>query len=293
MYEKDKKYHVKIPVNFLVKSTGIFKSKYTKWIYVFLKLKFNIYIHKKPNTFYKIDVNEIAQLFRINKATVFDCFNELKKYGLLEKSGKGLYKLCKESEMTDLEIDTKVFIPIYYNWFIDFWYKGITPELADVYFYLINENRHHLDKDYLIKISVNQAKLCRDLRLNPRTFKKCKKILTRLNYLYKCDNNIYTVKQGPDFDNEALEQAKNNLQMTKEQLCKDTNNNHTNRTDDIIEKLKKLKIIKWKYIPNGEYAIPVLNGNHNLPFYDYNYRVKKESFEKYGVFFEEKSNSGW
>ena len=285
MNEKSEKYHIKVPVDFLFGTIKLFKSKYTKWVYIYLKLKFNFYLFNKPNTPYKINVNEIAEFFGINRATAFDCIKELWRHMLLKKSGKGLYILCRENEMWNFEIDTKVFMPIYYNLFFDFWGKGVTPEIADVFFYLVNANRHHIKDDYLIKSSVSQAKICRDLKIGHRTYKKCKEALIYINYLYGFSKTPFTIKQGPDVDNDALEQAKVNIQKTIHNSAEEINSD-----EKWMELLKSYKILVWKLCKdkNGvEYAIPFAEHKDYGVGWETTIAVKRDNFAKYEVSFYE------
>jgi hypothetical protein len=291
MNEKSDKYHIKIPVDFLIGATKEFKSKYTKWVYVFLKLKFNFYIQKKPNTFYKIDVNEIGQLFRINKATVFDCFNELKQYGLLEKNGRGSYKINQEEALLKFEKTTEAFIKIYNNWFMDFCNKGNNTVDADVYFFLTNENRHHLTDEKLKKVSVSQSKICRNLKIDTRTYKRCKEKLLDSNYLFENENVLYTVKQFTGYDKSVIEQS-NYIFHPEEinQTIEPTTQNRENAKDKGLEIFKKLTVTDWiPYIDadGKEYAIPYIEVN-NLDAglgWHYGYAVKKENYGKYKVSF--------
>ena len=74
-----------------------FKSEFTPWVYLYLKLKFNYYVTKAPQVYYKLDLKEIRYKFNISSDTVYRIITELIEFGLIEKqNGKcaNLVYLC-------------------------------------------------------------------------------------------------------------------------------------------------------------------------------------------------------
>ena len=102
MKPKKDKYHIQIKTDFLLNSYDQFKSEYTPWVYVFLKIKCNYYMKYTPNSFDEIMARKsIAEFFDVNESTIHHAFKELMSKGLLEQKEKK-YRLIKENSLMNM-----------------------------------------------------------------------------------------------------------------------------------------------------------------------------------------------
>ena len=201
MKKKSKKIHVKISARFLLGFPIMKKLYYIKLIYVYIKLKYNYYLQHKPNDYFKLDVDEISKFFHIHRTTVFKCLKSLTAYGLLEKDGKGKYRILSEEhfvrtlkEYYNEDPNSKdPFLTIYNNEFMDLWSEGINAKEAMLYYYLVHNNKHQSKNEEWLEAKVSQTQTCKDLGIDHRTYKKFIKHLIDIGYL-SIDNKkkLYT-----------------------------------------------------------------------------------------------------
>lgn len=304
MEKKKEKYHVKIPVRFLVGPNPYLKFNYTRWVYTYIKLKYNYYIENKPNSYFKLDTEEICSFFEINRSTVFECLKELIYYKLLTKAKgrRGEYKFLDENRIIDALIkayeecdDGKTpFLPIYYNKFCELWYCGANAKEVELYYYLVNENRHHLNGELWLEAKTSQTQACKVLHIDPRRFKKCINKLLELEYLRKDGTDkLFTLNPKP----EALfKSSKTTAVKIKEdlntQIEEDTGNQYEEESNteaveglhdkwekDINDRMKldpgfgleakkrrllevvKYDVLNWKIVDSekGKYIYPIVD----------------------------------
>lgn len=181
MEKKNEVYHIKIYSKFLFEFKEIFESSYSRWIYIYLKLKNNAKIQFGKEDYYPLNVAQIAGFFNIDRATVFDCFKDLAQLRLLSKKGRNLYRLEGEevliasyykAEGIESNIHEEHFIPVHNNFFKDMFNSGCSIKEAEVYYYLIYSNRHYAISEPLVEVNVKNNKVCADLRMDHRTLKQ-------------------------------------------------------------------------------------------------------------------------
>ena len=95
--KKNDLHHIRIKPELLFDLDKNFKSEFTPWVYLFLKLKFNYYVTKAPHIYYKINLRYIIYKFNISSDTVYRIINELTEFGLIEKQN-GKYRLKDEAQ---------------------------------------------------------------------------------------------------------------------------------------------------------------------------------------------------
>ena len=181
MEKKNEVYHIKIYSIFLFEFKELFDSSYSRWIYIYLKLKNNAKIQFGKEDYYPLNVDQIAGFFNIDRATVFDCLKDLRQLRLLSKKGRNLYRLEGEELLIETycmaqgiesNIHEEQFIPIHNNFFKDMFNSGCGIKEAEVYYYLVNSNGHYAIKEPLVEVNVRNNKVCADLRMDHRTLKK-------------------------------------------------------------------------------------------------------------------------
>ncbi|MFC2093772.1 hypothetical protein ACFLSV_07715 [Bacteroidota bacterium] len=195
MENKDDKYFVKISAKFLLGIKFGNTSEYLDWIFVYIKLMYNYYLQHNPNNHFELKVNDISSFFNLHKVTVYDCLKWLTEYGLLEKEGRGKYKIIDEKRFIETYVKNTnskdPFLPIYRNFFIDLWSSRIKAVDANVYYFLVNGNGHHtIKEDKWLEVKTKQSQACRYLGIDYRTYKKSIKKLLELGYLRKDGEGI-------------------------------------------------------------------------------------------------------
>jgi hypothetical protein len=188
MERKNKIYHVKIYSKFLFELKEFFQSEYSRWIYIYLKLRNNAKIQFGKEEYYPINVSEIAGFFKIDRATVFECLKDIGKFRLLSKRGRNLYRLESEDLLMESyykantiegNVTEENFIPVHNNFFMDMFNSGCGTKEAEVYYYLIDRNRHYAISEPFVEVNVKNNRICADLRMDHRTLKKItNKLLT-------------------------------------------------------------------------------------------------------------------
>lgn len=206
MQKKNKIYHVKIYSKFLFDLKEFFTSEYSRWIYIYLKLRNNAKIQFGKEEYYPINVSELSDFFKIDRATVFECLKDLGRFGLLSRSGRNLYRLESENLLMDSyynansiegNIEEENFIPVHNNFFMDMFNSGYGIKEAEVYFYLIHMNRHYAISDPFVEVNVKNNKICTDLRMDHRTLKKITNRLLAAGLLIKEDTRLLTKSPKP------------------------------------------------------------------------------------------------
>lgn len=181
MERKNKIYHIKIYSKFLFDLKEFFSSEYSRWIYIYLKLRNNAKIQFGKEEYYPINASEIAEFLKIDRATVFESLKDLGKFGLLLKNGRNLYRLESEdlliesyykANIIEGNIKEENFIPVHNNFFMDLFNFGCSIKEAEVYYYLIDRNRHYAISEPFVEVNVKNNKICADLRMDHRTLKK-------------------------------------------------------------------------------------------------------------------------
>ncbi|MBX7044211.1 MAG: hypothetical protein K1X86_00110 [Ignavibacteria bacterium] len=207
--KKNDIYHVQIKTDFLLNSYKQFKSEYTPWVYLVLKLKCNYYLKHTPHSFNKImSRDSLAGFFDVNQSTIHHSFNELIDAGLLEKKNK-TYRLIKEdnfieSYRTIHNIDkSKIvdFIKIFYNDFYKFANdifnerrkpnsQRLVIKAIRIYYYLYTKNRHCFNEGTgIVETSESQSSIVRNLKHDPKTVKEVLEMLSNAGYV-KLDSDI-------------------------------------------------------------------------------------------------------
>lgn len=170
-----------------------FKSEFTPWVYLYLKLKFNYYVTKAPQVYYKLDLKEIRYKFNISSDTVYRIINELIEFGLIEKQN-GKYRLKDEApffEETIVAPEDKIleYMKIYFNdfesnlesikaaWVMPVKNREMILKSLRVYYYLILKNSHCLLDEYEVESEETQSSLQRKLKHDNRTIKAILEVL--------------------------------------------------------------------------------------------------------------------
>ena len=327
MKKTDDKYHVKIPVRLLVGRNPFFKCNYTKWVYTYIKLRYNYYIDNKPYSYFKLNSKEICAFFDINRSTVFECLKELVYCKLLSKGGSGKYKFLDENTIINALTEVyeesddvkKPFIPIYYNKFSELWNCDANAKEVELYYYLVNENRHHLKEEQLLEVKTNQTQACKVLKIDHRRYKTCVKKLLDLEYLYKNSNGkLFTLNPKPI---ELLKNRKPATIQKKEDLddqpeedidnqCEEESNSSTvEGLHDIWEKdindrmmldpklgseakkrrlleAVKYDVLNWRITDSakGKYIYPIVDHPvHGRNYYDTSCAILVDKCADYGI----------
>lgn len=269
MEKKKNNYFVPIDADFLFNKNNTFKSRYTPWIYLYLKLEYNYYIQKLPNKTISLKTDTIAEFFDIDRSTVHRAVNELVTHGLLNRKERNSYvlysergKYCNEYENNYLKVFKNLFISIFHN--------GATIDDAAVYYYMIQNNRHYaFDFNYL-ESDLTQTKISKVLHFDSRKTKVILAKLLKLGLLQLDEESgsYYTAySQG-----EAIKV--NGAGDTTETLVNhsidvDVKNKKDWTVDDYIrnmnEKVDDLQVHSWFKTFNGQAELPVVN----IPEYGY------------------------
>lgn len=198
-------YHTRIKPEFLFDVNDVFKSNYTPWVYVYIKILKNPF-YKKPSDFtFNLNVNEIADLFDTNPDTIYTCINDLERVRMIEKQGPK-YKLFPDTNYCASIEGYRPYIEIYRDTFHtqlrEFKFKvpedkdnrGLLAKVIKVYYYLINANGHCLLDKPVVESFKTQSSLSRELKMDSRTTKRVLAILESTGYIkYNDKNSILTI----------------------------------------------------------------------------------------------------
>jgi predicted transcriptional regulator len=217
MERKNSNYFTKIYRKFLEFATDRFKSYNTTCIYIYLKLKYNIYLQLNLNKCFKIDTSEIAKLFHINRATVYDSLKELQDNHLLKKVNVGCYSLISDeavvesiNTINDAETNFKddQFIMIKNNLFIDLFVGGCTTRDAYILYYIMSRGKYTEDFNPLVRTDETENSISKNLRMDNRTVKNSLQKLIYLELVTKEQNKLYIIPQNCGI-NKTYRKAKN------------------------------------------------------------------------------------
>lgn len=107
MTNRSNDYFVKINPHFLFDTFEIFKSYFTPWVYLYLKLEKNFLITKPIHNEFKIINKDLCEFFMVDRSTIYRSIQELIKYKLLEKTGSK-YKISDEDHFINrLKLDNQ------------------------------------------------------------------------------------------------------------------------------------------------------------------------------------------
>lgn len=310
MSKKKNKYHIRISTRFLLFTKIENTSEYFKWIYIYIKLKYNYYIQKKPNESFELDVDEMSEFFNIHRVTVFKCLKQLTEYGLLTKEERGKYKIICEKQFinnhkSNEDANSKDhFLKIYNNVYMDLWQSGVNAKEAELYFYLVNENRHHLENKKWLEVTVSQNQACKHLKIDHRTYKGFVKHLITIGYLNRNDKKkLFTLSPKPlellEEETNVIRDAvinikENSFQMNSEEIpitFIDSKMKLDPELGSIENKRKLYKCVKYPVVKwllrkrdNIEYVFPVTkNPEFDVDGYETFNSIRVERAAAYGV----------
>lgn len=132
---KKDKYHAPINPGLLYRENIKFHSKYSIWVYIFLKLWQLYYLQRDIKNIIKVDYDELEQLFRTSRTTLSYAVHELVNAGLLIKKGFNKFSLVDENKV--LNNDGENFIQIYNNHFLDLLNRGLSIRQLQIYYHLV------------------------------------------------------------------------------------------------------------------------------------------------------------
>lgn len=101
MNQRSNDYFVKINPQFLFNTQGMFKSYFTPWVYLYLKLEKNMLISKQIHNEFKINQKDLAEFFMVNRTTIYRAIHELLTIGCIVKSGNK-YRIYDEQPIINL-----------------------------------------------------------------------------------------------------------------------------------------------------------------------------------------------
>lgn len=201
-------YHTRIKPEFLFDVNNVFKSNYTPWVYVHIKILKNPFYKKPSNFAFNLNVNDIAELFNTNPDTIYTCINDLEQVSMIEKHGPK-YKLFPDSNYCAPIEGYRPYIEIYRDTLQtqlnEFKLKvpeekdnrGLLAKVIKVYYYLINSNGHCLLDKPIVESDMTQTSLSRELKMDSRTTKSVLAILESTGYIkYNDKNRILTIDKN-------------------------------------------------------------------------------------------------
>lgn len=198
-------YHTRIKPEFLFDVNEVFKSNYTPWVYVHIKILKNPFF-KKPRDFtFSLNVREIADLFNTNPDTIYTCIKDLEQARMIERQGTKYRLLPDTNYCTPIE-GFRPYIEIYRHTFLTQLneFKNSIPENKDnrgllakvikTYYYLTDCNGHCLLDKPVVESFKTQTSLSRELRIDSRTTKRVLDVLESTGYIkYNDKNRILTI----------------------------------------------------------------------------------------------------
>lgn len=260
-YKND--YHIHIHPDFLFDEYKAFKSIYTPWVYLALKLKYNFYIQKQPYKTFSIDIKALSAHFATTNATIYETIKELRSSGLLIKD-KNKYRIINESSYIELysnkesnTANTKAgkFIMINHNDFEQLLrdiklyidplgkYKRLIVKCLKLYYYLMNHDAHFINyKKYpIVESTLNQTMLEKKLGIEHRVIKELLKVLEDRKYIKLDSRKIYTLNPKTyDYDKYPVVESTTEPAVRKKELPKkETNGTEENKVPDVFIGYKK------------------------------------------------------
>lgn len=214
--KKIKEYHIHITPEFLFDEFKIFKYNYTPWVYTLLKLRYNYFLHKAPNRTFKINTEELANIFVTTPQTIYNSINELISTGLLIKSNRR-FQIVDEKLYLSKFLKVDVVNEKKYPKFIKFYEWVFTEILLDIkreilpmeeckrlivkclklYFYLVTLNRHSIvfDDEPVVESTLTQTSLEKHLGNDHRVIKFLLNVLSNKGYIKLENKKIYTLNK--------------------------------------------------------------------------------------------------
>lgn len=263
MKKKKNNYFVPIDTDFLFNKNNIFKSRYTPWIYLYLKLEYNYYIQKLPNKTISLKTDTIAEFFNIDRSTVHRVVNELVVHGLLNRKERNSYVLYSERGKYSDEYENN-YLKVFKNLLISIFQNGATIDDAAVYYYMIQNNRHYaFDFNYL-ESDLTQTKISKALHFDSRKTKGILAKLLKLGLLQLDEESgsYYTAYSQDEAI--KIKGADDATEVEADQSINiDVKNKKERTLDDYIrnmeEKVGDLPIHSWFKTFNGQAELPVIN----------------------------------
>jgi len=265
MEKKSNNYYITIDADFLFDRNNSFKSRYTPWIYVYLKLEHNYYMNNLSNKTTNLNTNEIADFLKIDRATVHRSLSELKDLGLVIRGARNTYKIVKETKERNSQ---KNYVRVYKNLFIEMFSRGGTVYETLVYFYMIQNNRHYAFDYNFLKSPLTQSRLSRELRVGQR---KVKTALSNLkNFGLVCEGEsrvLYTKSPKTDWKLRFEEEhpgsdsrlgRKEDNEVIESSIDLDEQFNKFNEELYGKKKPKEPEVCLWLKSRDGQYEIPVV-----------------------------------
>lgn len=191
MERKDDNYYVEIEQEFILSGKKFFKSRFTPWVYLYLKLENNYNMHRLPGKSGSLKVKDISRLLKINESTVYRCIDELKDKGLIQKNYRDSYKVFFEKGKLNKSAKCN-YIMVYKNLFIDILENSSVNE-AMIYYYMIQNNRHYAFDFAKLQSELSQSKISKELGMDSRDVKMALSNLEKLGLILKDDKKYFTM----------------------------------------------------------------------------------------------------
>lgn len=261
MEKKKNTYFVKIDSDFLFDINKMFKSRYTPWIYLFLKLEYNYYIQKVPNKTISLKSEVIAKFFQIDRATVHRAINELIDNRFVTRKERDSYVVHSERGNYK-ENSNSNYLEIYKNLLIDIFQNGANIDDAKVYYYMIFKNKHYAFDYKYLESDLSQTKISRNLGLDSR---KTKTILSKLLEIglvsidQKTKKYMTTYPRGDGISLITKEKF-SNKPIENEQKDENQSGSYDKLIDDYLKSFKneEIPIHGWFKTSSGNSEIPVI-----------------------------------
>lgn len=253
MDKKNDNYFVSIEQEFLFDSAKNYKSRYTPWVYLYLKLEYNIFIHKKTSQYVKLKANEIKELFGIDKSTVYSCIKELGKDGLISKNKRDCYKIFSEKNSYRRKGNSK-FIKVFKNQFIELFENGGSILEALTYYYMIQNNRHYAFESELLECDITQTQLVKLLHKDSRDIKNALNKLIDMGFIVKTNNKLYTKYYCEN--TKSIKKGKTNMETIE---LDPNGENLSEYIKYLINSGTKIKNVGWFKTISGTHEVRVIN----------------------------------
>lgn len=263
MKKKKDNYFVSIKADFLFDNVKQFKSRYTPWVYIYLKLEKNYYIDHQLKKSFPINSISISSLLGINRATVHRSINELIQIGLVEKFGRDSYKINSEKKLIS---GKATFIKIYKNLFINIFDNGGKVDEALIYWYMIQNNRHYAFEHNFLESELTQSRISRELKMGQRKVKASLVKLKNLGLISQDENNIlFTKSPKADWnlkytDKSISKLGRANIDMPQENCIL------TFKTSEFKNQQKEIQeqnVCFWKKSRDGRTEAPVIKTKYH------------------------------
>lgn len=173
------------------------KSKYSPWLYVCLKLSYNyIMQHNKDHSF-KINYEDYIRLFNTTRKTIYCAVRELvDKKLLIKPDNSNRYKIISENELYE-----KNYVIIYNNFLYELLDMGLTIRQLVIYYYLVYTTYMFKPIDGYTKSEETQSSIVRNIRSRSTEVKSAIEGLLQLGLLKRDEcNHLYVLRQNGMFN---------------------------------------------------------------------------------------------